>query len=584
MKYYILFIYRSIPALFAGICFFVFPCAVPCLAQGPASSPVWVVPDERTFLHALAQWTPRHRFPIFIGETPFLEYFLRSYRSDRIVYAQPVLGADPIDKDFLLRCLLASWREGGLAEEDYSPDNRWKIKQRHKDLEGKPGMVLSHPGAPELLGAMALASGHVQYFDFLFTQFMGRANLGVDELPVLRDKISHLFSLWDLSFASLGDDVDYLTLALDLPFVYGDSPRAVDDAVNRCGESTRIISFHVGRLLEAQKGMALYQAMCSLFLSTGAALFYDEWPDTWRKSLRPGHWAIADRIPSFLLQGHQANIQNWKALTYPVNPYGLLYINSFGDTTRWGKGTVQDIPNTAPCVVFLCHNESAAFPQKVDTLAGAWLSQGAFLFFGSVSEPLVGAFPDPNQVMEAILDGEPVSSALLSRRGVSEEFRAPWRLVLLGDPLFLPRLESPDSEDNASRLIRLAITELKQGQWEVAAEVLHRITSGTILAPEPLGSRQKESAWLLLDRIYQALIFEQLENEDCPHRTDKNFWRGWWEGDSLSELVVASRLSAHHQFALKAYRKLLQRGQLNAYERQRLKDRISALEARIPEE
>ena len=530
----------------------------------------------------MAQWTPRHRFPIFIGETPFLEMFLRTYGSDRIVYAQPAIGDAPLDRAFLFRCLLASWREGGLSEDDVSNPSRWALRQRYQALDGKPGMVLSHLGADELYGALTLASGHVQPFDLLETQFMGRPHLSVDDLPVLREEIADLLSLWNLSFKELGDDVDYLTLAVHLPLAYGDTPRAVDDALNRCGDTVKTPSFYVGRLVEGDRGMALYQAMCSLFLPTHSAFFYDQWPESWNRSLRPAYWSIADRIPSLILQGQQAQIENWKSLTHSLNPFGLLYINSFGDETRWGQGSLEDIVSPVPCAVLLCHNESATAPYRKDTLCGHWLSQGAFLYFGAVSEPLVGAFPEPFQVIGALLNGEPISTALLTRRGVPSEFEAPWRLALIGDPLYRPHLESTDNEDNGSRLLRLAITELKQGQWEAAAEVLHRVTSGSIIAPEPLGSYQKETAWLLLDRIYQALILEQLENEDCPPRSDHKFWRGWWEGDALSEQVVAARLSAQHRSALTAYRQLLNKGRLNRYERQRLRARIATLEARIP--
>jgi hypothetical protein len=94
----------------------------------------------------------------------------------------------------------------------------------------------------------------------------------------------------------------------------------------------------------------------------------------------------------------------------------------------------------------MIHSFSAADPTDLQTIAGRWLAQGAFVFYGSMNEPFLHAFRPPRLVADLIEAGAPLVAAL--RQGESEPFGFPWRLVYLGDPLYRPwipraRRESP---------------------------------------------------------------------------------------------------------------------------------------------
>jgi hypothetical protein len=82
----------------------------------------------------------------------------------------------------------------------------------------------------------------------------------------------------------------------------------------------------------------------------------------------------------------------------------------------------------------MIHSLSAADPTDPQTIAGRWLEQGAFVYYGAVNEPFLLAFRTPALVTELLASEVPFVAAF--RQGELEEFGFPWRLVYLGDPLY----------------------------------------------------------------------------------------------------------------------------------------------------
>jgi hypothetical protein len=109
--------------------------------------------------------------------------------------------------------------------------------------------------------------------------------------------------------------------------------------------------------------------------------------------------------------------------------------------------------------VAMIHSFSAADPTDPQTIAGRWLSQGAYTYFGAVNEPYLLAFRSPGLVAALLAAEVPVVAAL--RQGELEPFGFPWRLVYLGDPLY--RLQTKDAvrASNSSRLL--------PGEWRKIA-------------------------------------------------------------------------------------------------------------------
>ena len=63
---------------------------------------------------------------------------------------------------------------------------------------------------------------------------------------------------------------------------------------------------------------------------------------------------------------------------------------------------------TDPAAVVFIHSYSAANPYDASTLAGRWLNQGAFVYYGSVNEPFLTAFRTPQLVADLFLRGVPL--------------------------------------------------------------------------------------------------------------------------------------------------------------------------------
>ena len=244
-------------------------------------------------------------------------------------------------------------------------------------------------------------------------------------------------------FDRLGDDCDFLTLAGDYPYSFA-GPKgalAVDDLVGRSGQEGERWAY-AGRLMGDSR-RSVYAAMCSLFLRTESAMLFDGYgeqdPQKKHWGLRAAAARLAPYLPIRLLAGNEpATPAAWHAAIDPINRYGLVMINTHGSPTLFhvasGSLHALDVMPTTPAVVSMIHSFSAADPLNPGSIAGRWLAQGAFLFYGSMDEPYLPAFRLPPLSAELLAAGLPISAALRPTRG--EPFGHPWKLVLLGDPLY----------------------------------------------------------------------------------------------------------------------------------------------------
>ncbi|HEU5116367.1 MAG TPA: hypothetical protein VFT74_06770, partial [Isosphaeraceae bacterium] len=265
----------------------------------------------------------------------------------------------------------------------------------------------------------------------------------------------------------LGDDCDFLTLAGDWPRRYvipGDGPKAgeasFDDLLGRSPGSLSRWAY-VGRLQDDAR-LSVYQAMCSLFLQPESALLfngYDEQQEPWstfrmdRAERRLGKILKVEASSG----PEEGGLAGWRRAFDPINRHGLVLINSSGGgdsfNTRNGIGQTQDVPMSVPTAVLIIHSFSAVDPDNASTIAGRWLLNGAFLYFGSLNEPFLQAFRTPTLEADLLAEGLPLGSVV--RKLVEEDplFGTPWRLHLLGDPLYridpkaaqAPRLETWES-------------------------------------------------------------------------------------------------------------------------------------------
>jgi len=144
---------------------------------------------------------------------------------------------------------------------------------------------------------------------------------------------------------------------------------------------------------------------------------YDETDRNWSTyAMRGASRRLARLMPVTHRSGDRANLAAWHQTFDPVNRSGLVMINSHGEPNRFGLvggyGLVGDMPQTEPAAVLMVHSFSAADPSDPNTVAGRWLANGAFVFFGSMHEPFLAAFRTPELVATLIEEGMPLVAAM----------------------------------------------------------------------------------------------------------------------------------------------------------------------------
>lgn len=474
------------------------------LAAGPRRTvvdQVCLVPDVPSFFEAIAAWDDEHWFPILIDEPARVLPFLRAFRPARVVRYRSTSrrpdgasidgagsGPGPANRPSAESERLARWMEAMQAVvRAWTPpsvtDDRLPPAGVPPRGLGRtpPGVVLTSPDSPMLAGAVALAAGR---FQPIVRVEPGLWNLDGDGSngSSRHGEVLSLEAAWRFArriesgvaaavprYDGLGDDCDFLTIAGDWPYRYDNDSEggvrrgilAVDDLVGRvlegepdagCLERARTRWAFTGRLT-GDPASSVYRAMGAMFLAPGGTLLWDTYrPELpWsayslfpvaRRLARPG-LAVG---PFVLAGGGQATLAGWQRIMDPANRFGMIWLNSTGSPTDFsiagGPGRPADIPGGCPAAVVMIQSFSAADPTNPGTIAGRWLEQGAYVYFGSVNEPYLVSFRIPGLVAELAAEGMPLSAAL--RQGESEPFGRPWRLVYLGDPLYRLPTSGPD--------------------------------------------------------------------------------------------------------------------------------------------
>jgi len=428
--------------------------------QGPkreAVDVVCLVPDLPTFLEAISAWDDRHFFPILIEDGEYTLKFLRAYGPSRVV-RYPSRAQAPKNPEALWQRAVEAVGRSWTARDDQAEPGDTPPRSV---LLRPPGAVVSEPGAPMLSGAVALAAGRFQPL----IRWRPEARYGDEPTPEEADRL--LDDLYQRlgavvpKYDKLGDDCDFLTMALDYPYRYDgrgktfqDGPAAFDDLIGRFSDvpenTVRPRWAYTGRLL-GDETRSLYAAMCGLFLTPERAAIVN----TYGKSRPYGFYRLSktERLDGALaavdrIEHDAASLKGWHELFDPVNRAGLVFINSAGGARGFKLsgphgGRAEDVPISDPAFVHMVHSFSAQDPNNEETIAGRWLANGAYVYFGSVQEPYLLAFRVPDLVVDLLLEGLP---AVVACRLIPEELPPmanPWRLAFLGDPLRRPFPSKP---------------------------------------------------------------------------------------------------------------------------------------------
>jgi hypothetical protein len=496
---------------------------------------VCLVPDVATFFEAIATWDEAHWFPILIEDVDLTLKFLHSFRPARVVRYPRRVSSIPADRlwDAAVAAVGRSWVRSG-AENAASAPRGDAVPAKLGPLP--PGVVVSASDAPMLAGAVALAAGRFEPLVRWETPRRYGDVLSIDEARALARDLEARVAERVGSYDQIGDACDFLTLAGDWPYRYraDDGENAFDDLAGRVPSQARRWAF-TGRLL-GDPGASVYRAMCALFLQPDSAVLFNGYPTT---SLPYSDYSMSlasvrfgRRLAVTHREGDQnAGLAGWLGVFQPMNRFGLVLINASGGAIDFSihgtSGQTADIPPSVSTAVVMTHSFSAANPNDPETLAGRWLANGAYLYFGSMYEPFLQSFRDSSRLSALLTDGVPFGAA--TRQLPPELFGRPWRLVMLGDPLARlasgpapPRLAEwseagswpryaprADPGPGASEDIRLI--------WALQASIAGstpgaRITAGAIA--QVLRAIERERLSAAYRPLFDALLIDALLRDD----------------------------------------------------------------------
>jgi len=419
--------------------------------------------DGSSFLREIGRWDESRYWPVLLWDSDLVPKFIAAFRP-RTVRVARIDEKGTADLATARRAVAEAW--GVDAPADLAPDAAAFLEVLRKRDRTPMGAVLLAEGSPELLGGAALAAGRF-HLPLVFTTTEKRdVRLKAERTYEIRKELAAALDTLHVDFDEKFDDLDFITVANDLPFAY-DAPDGdahpgrytVDDALARNDDLERW--GWVGRFTGGP-ARSVFMAMGALFLQPEKGLFFSRYNP---KNATFGVFSPRDAVPIFetlfpteSIEHPDATLARWREVEWPGgNPYGFLYVNSSGGATSWstskGKGTHFDIPDTSPAVVHYTHSGSAGSPFNIDTIAGRWLARGAYVYFGSHAEPYLQAFIPPSTLAKRVREKIPLGAAMRllysSFHGGQREMKVggekklvrfnmsgPWKLAYFGDPSY----------------------------------------------------------------------------------------------------------------------------------------------------
>jgi hypothetical protein len=416
--------------------------------------------DEASFLREISKWDETRFWPVLLWDSTLVPKFVEAFEPKQTLLAEYAKKND-VSLETALKTVAAAW--GAEPSDTTAAAFRDILKGRKRTPNG---VVLIADGSPELLGGIALAAGRFHLPLVHATKENHAKRVTFEAKEALRKELTEKLGKLGITFVEKLDDLDFVTVANDMPFGYTLSdPDAhpgsytIDDAIARNDDNTRW--GWVGRLAGGPT-RSVYMAMGALFLQPKSGMFWSRYNpknkvfgvfdppaalDTFR-----------ELFPTETIRHPDTTLAKWREVQWPRgNRFGFVYVNSSGGATSWstskGGATHFDVPDSVATVVHYTHSGSAGRPFDVDTIAGRWMANGAYVYFGSHAEPYLQSFIPPKVLAERVKAGIPLGAAmrqLLSPRlagrrnmkvgGVDKvvtfDMSAPWKLAYFGDPSY----------------------------------------------------------------------------------------------------------------------------------------------------
>lgn len=433
-----------------------------------ALSTVVIVTGPRDYLDAIAAWKADTRFPVLWDDgspeaAADIARFVHAFKPARVVRFEPegvrVLRGDPADRiQAMEHAIFAT--AGADATSMQQQVDAWRA-----DSKLGPGVVITDVAGDQWPAGVALAAGRRQ--PLAFTASPGRlsAALTVEDATALETFARTFAEGLGLKVDTLGDDVDAITLALECPAKVraGETPPnflATTDYIARNPGEERTRWAYAGHIV-GNEARSAYLAMCSLFLRPSSAWIFDAYEsgDPWSAydGTSAGQIISNAGLPATIYDAPKQGLEHWRAAAVRPIDAGLVMVNTMGNADffrlRPGDGSPGDIPLFAtPPIVYFVHSFSAARPGNINTVGGRLLDHGAYVYFGSVQEPMLQAFVPTPKVAQRIVVGLPLAAAMRPDDG------PPWKLAYFGDPLAcaIPPLQRSEDELPLEHLVDLS--------------------------------------------------------------------------------------------------------------------------------
>jgi hypothetical protein len=434
----------------------------------PVLDVVCIVDNDASFLRALEGWKTGPIYPILFRDNHYLPLFLEAFQARNVVLLNSQAGkTQPIDATRLLQAYATA--TGGKAKTTSPAELTalWR-SQAHRN----PGIVLTHPSSPMWPAGLALAAARNQLIAMEAPVTNPSKRVSQTEMLALRSRLQGHLKANHIDAFRLYDELDFVTIASELPFRYSDhlyadrSTYAIDDAIAR--DRLDFPFAFVGRLMGSRE-QALYMAMCGLFLTQNKTLLFSRYQKSPPWEYFGSHRAapiLKGKVSLTHIEHPAANLQRWQAMfTAQRNEHDLVHVNSSGSSRNWstskGNGSYDDLPLTVPAIVSYVHSNSLGNGYDSDTVGGRWLHNGAYAFFGSTHEPYLDAFVSVFDAYDRSINRSwPIGAA--HRLLPKQQRWRPWKLMLFGDPLIRLRFEPAKRQPYQTGSLPGPLTDLKR--------------------------------------------------------------------------------------------------------------------------
>ncbi len=480
---------------------------------------VVLVPDEASFLSALRYWTDDVFFPVLIEDAWYAPLFIQAYQPTRVVRWSVETDQVPTPQRLVLEAI---------------SEQSEKLTSRPATTP-PPGMVVVDPGSNERVGGVALALGRDQPMVRLVTDLKYHEVIDPAEVADYNDILMPHAARWRM----IREDQWFgMTLAGNYPYRYRDTEQAghtlaVDDLLGRDSRGLRLGV--VGRLL-GDPVHSVYQAMASLFLVPRRMLLFDDYSNRANTftlyQLDQAARLLSEPFHVQLVRGQRVRAPEFRKLTRGDDPFDLFWVHSSGGSRNWslqgGNGMVDDIPIGHAYAWYMIHSHSAAYPHQDDTIAGRALAGGAYWYFGAIHEPYLHAFALPTGMAAKIARGTPLAFA--ARQIPGHPMYKPWKLMTIGDPLFVLRPQPPARNNDLpledTTTVRFAASNQTEPGQRLRDALFDRATG---FGRSPDSQAMREVVKALVQGIKQP---EQLSPDELARTT-------WWL-DQLDKPLVGA--------------------------------------------